>query len=464
MKKRSSFAVNPFVLIFAAILFVSVLSFVIEPGQIVNGEYSALPRNALCFDTVFSVFRSIPMGIKDSASIIVLILSVGGVLGVYKKTGAVSAGIDRVVCRTENKTSNYFILALLIVFFSFLGGFLGWIEVLIPFAPLVTTVILALGFDAVTAVAAIIVGCMAGFMAGPTNLYTVAVCNGILQNMGLLPEDANVFTGFLFRLILWILITAVSVGYILLYARRVRRDSTKSLVYKADALDGISPGADPVPFSRQHFLILLTFLIAVALIFVGMQHEIDGRKWTIDDISAVFIASGILSGIIARLKCSDIVDAFLSGVKSAVPGALIVGLARSVYWITDNANINATIIYWAARLLDGLSPLAAAFGIVIFVSLINGLIPSGSGKAMLLGPIIFPVAERLGIPTQTSVLAYQFGDGITNMFWFSFGTLMIFLSYGNVPIQKWWRFFCPLMAIFFGVAFAALVAAISLGI
>lgn len=102
-------------------------------------------------------------------------------------------------------------------------------------------------------------------------------------------------------------------------------------------------------------------------------------------------------------------------------------------------------------------------GIVILVSLINGLIPSGSGKGALLSPIIIPIAMELGLTSQTSVLAYQFGDGITNMFWFSYGTLLIFLSYGKVSLQKWWKFFVPLMAIFFVVAFAALGIAIATG-
>ena len=463
MKKRPSFSANPFILIFCAILLAGLLSFLITPGQLVDGEYTPLPRNPVNFNNLFNIVRAIPMGIRDSASIVVLILSIGGVLGVYNKTGAIQAGIDRIVLRA-GKNSGYWVLALFIVFFSFLGGFFGWIEVLIPFCPLVVTVIFALGFDAVTAVAVVIVGCMGGFMAGPTNLYTVAVCNGILQNLGLLAADGNVFSGLTFRLVLWSVVTTVSVGYILLYARRVRRNPAKSLVYGMDTSDIAGTAGESVSFTWRHGLVLLTVFAAMVCTFVGMQHGIGGRKWTIDDISAVFIASGILSGLIGRLKGSEIVDAFLGGVKGAVAGALIVGFARSVYWITDNANINATIVYKATQLLEGLSPLAAAFGIVVLVSLINGLIPSGSGKAMLLGPIVFPIAGTLGIGAETSVLAYQFGDGITNMFWFSFGTLMIFLNYGKVPIQKWWKFFCPLMAIFFLIALVSLVVATSLGL
>lgn len=129
----------------------------------------------------------------------------------------------------------------------------------------------------------------------------------------------------------------------------------------------------------------------------------------------------------------------------------------------NTAGINATIVYNATQVLKGMNPIGAAIGIVLLVSLLNGLIPSGSGKGALLSPIIIPIAMELGLTSQTSVLAYQFGDGITNMFWFSYGTLMIFLGYGKVSIQKWWKFFVPLMLIFFVLAAGALIVAIQTG-
>ena len=129
----------------------------------------------------------------------------------------------------------------------------------------------------------------------------------------------------------------------------------------------------------------------------------------------------------------------------------------------NTANVNATIVYNATNLLKGLPPLAAAIGMVILISFINGLIPSGSGKGALLSPIIIPIAMELGLTSQTSVLAYQFGDGITNMFWFSYGTLMIFLNYAKVPVNKWYKFFVPLMVIYFVLSFVTLGVAISIG-
>ena len=462
MKNKKSFSVNPFILIFFVILAAGILSFVITPGELADGVYTPLPKNRLTFQNVFNLFRAIPMGLKDTANLVILILSVGGALSVYKKTEAIRAGIGLLV-RSFGKKGRDLFLALMVVVFSALGGFLGWIEVLIPFCPLVVAVILALGYDSIVAVAVVIIGSMGGFMAGPTNLYTVAVCNGVLQSLGALSAEESVFTGLSFRLILWAVVTAVSVLYILTYARRMRRCPEKSLMEGEDTSDLVYNTEETVPFTAGRVLVLLSILAAMVMTVIGMQRGFDGVKWTIDDVSAVFLASALFSGLVCRMKGSEIVRAFIDGMRTAVEGALIVGFARAVYWITNTARINATIIYGAISVLKGLPPLWTAFGIVLLVSLFNGLIPSGSGKGMLLGPILFPIAMELGLTGQTGVLAYQFGDGITNMFWFSYGTLMIFLSYGKVPIQKWWRFFLPLMGLFFAIAFVSLAVASRIG-
>ena len=281
--------------------------------------------------------------------------------------------------------------------------------------------------------------------------------------MGILEEGTSVFVGLPFRLILWIILTVISIAYILFYAERVKKDPSRSLMKEVDVSDLILEHDDNVTFTGRHILVLLSILVAMVMTIFGMQKGYDGVKWTIDDVSAIFLASALFSGFIGKMKPSEIADAFLAGAKGAIGGAMIVGFARAVYWIMNTAGINATIVYNATQVLKGMNPIGATIGIVLLVSLLNGLIPSGSGKGALLSPIIIPIAMELGLTSQTSVLAYQFGDGITNMFWFSYGTLMIFLGYGKVSIQKWWKFFVPLMLIFFVLAAGALIVAIQTG-
>jgi len=266
-----------------------------------------------------------------------------------------------------------------------------------------------------------------------------------------------------FRAVLWAIMTIIGVAYTVVYANRIAKDPAKSLVHGVDVSDLVLDTSKDVTVTGRHVAVLLSILAAMIMTVIGMQKGFGGVKWGIDDVSAVFLASALFSGIVGKLHPSEIANSFVKGAGGAVGGALVIGFARGVYWVMNSANINATIVYNATQLLKGLPPLAAAIGIVILVSFINGLIPSGSGKGALLAPIIVPIAMELGLTSQTAVLAYQFGDGITNMFWFSYGTLMIFLNYAKVPVQKWYKFFLPLMAIYFLFAFVSMGVAIAIG-
>ena len=462
--KKKSRIVNPFVLIFAVVLVCGLLTFIITPGTLEDGVYTPLPKNEINFNNIFNIFRAVPYGLKDSANLVILILVVGGALEIYKRTGAIDSGINSMLNKF-GKSSQTMLLVGLIIAFSAIGGFLGWIEVLIPFAPLVIAVVLALGYDSITAVAVVIVGAMGGFIAGPTNLYTVGVANSTLQRIGVLPEGGDVFVGLGLRAVVWVAITVVSVIYILYYANKVRKDASNSLVSDIDVSDIQidTSSSENIKMTSAQVLVLLSILGAMVLTVIGMKFGINGVVWAIDDVSAIFFLSGILAGLIGKLDSGSIANAFIEGAKSAIGGALVVGVARGVYWILNVANLNATIIYHAIELLKGTSPIIAAIGIVIIVSFINGLIPSGSAKGALLTPIMVPIALSLGLTDQTAVLAYQFGDGITNMFWFSYGTLLIFLNYGKVPLNRWYKFIIPLLLIFFAMAIVFLVIAINTG-
>ena len=462
MKQKKPVNLNPFVLIFGVVILAWIATFLITPGTLVDGVYTALPRNTFNFNSVFDLFRSIPYGIKDTSNLVILVLVIGGALEIFQRTGAIEAGITALV-KKSGSGSKTMLLVVLLVCFSAIGGFLGWIETLIPFAPLVVAVVLAMGYDGIVALALLVIGLMGGFVCGPTNLYTVGVCNGILQNMGILPEGTSTFVGLGFRCVLWAIMTAIGVVYVLRYARMIEKDPAKSYTYGTDVSDLVMDTSKEVKFTGTHAIVLLSILGAMIMCIFGFQFGYGGVKWGIDDVSAIFFFAALLSAAVSKMAPSNIATAFVKGAGGAVGGALVIGFARAVYWIMNRANVNATIVYNATQLLKGLPPLMAAIGIILLVSLINGLIPSGSGKGALLSPIIIPIAMELGLTSQTSVLAYQFGDGITNMFWFSYGTLMIFMNYARVSVPKWYKFFVPLMVIYFIFAFVAMFVAIQIG-
>ena len=462
MNKKKPLNSNPFVLIFLIIVLAWVASFLITPGTLVDGVYTALPKNPVNFNTVFNLFRAVPYGIKDTANLVILVLIIGGALEIYSETGAIEAGVTSLV-RKFGGGSRAMLLMVVMVVFSVLGGFLGWIETLIPFAPLVVAVVFAMGYDGIVAASVLIIGLMGGFMPGPTNLYTVGVCNGVLQTMGILPADGDVFVGLGYRTVLWVIFTVVGVAYVMMYANKISKDPTKSLTYGTDVSGLAIDTSKDVKMTGRQILVLVSIVAAMIMVIIGMQYGFGGVKWGMDDVSAIFFVSALFSGLICSIKPSDLADAFVKGAGGAMSGALVIGLARGVYWVLNVANVNATIVYKGIQLLEGLSPLVAGVGIIVLVFFLDALIPSGSGKGALMSPIIVPIAMELGLSDQCSVLAYQFGDGLANMFWFSYGTLMIFLGFAKVPIQKWYKFFTPLLVIYFVISVASMAVAINIG-
>lgn len=461
-KEKKKLQINPFVLVFLVIVFAGIMTFIITPGTLEDGVYTPLPRNEVNFDNIFNIFRGVPYGLKQSANIMIIIMVVGGALAIYEATGAIDNGISSMVTKF-GQSSQMALLIILMIVFSAVGGFLGWVETFIPFAPLVVTVVISLGFDAMTAVAVLIIGIMGGFMAGPTNLYTVGVANEIIVNLGFADPNYNIFTGLGFRIVIWVITTLIGLAYTMNYARKVKKDPTKSLVADIDTSDFKIDHDDTKKLTGRQVAVLLSIVVAMVLTVYGMQFGFNGVTWVIDDVSAIFLASGIFAGLVGGLHPNDIAQHFVKGAAGAIGGALIVGFARGVYWVLEAGQINATIIYYLTNVLRGTSQFVTAIGIILIVSLINGLVPSGSGKGALLVPILVPIGIELGLPLQTTVLAYQFGDGITNMFWFTFGSLLIYLSYGRVSIQRWWKFFIPLMIIYFLFAFASVFVALQMG-
>ena len=156
MKQKKPVNLNPFVLIFGVVILAWIATFLITPGTLVDGVYTALPRNTFNFNSVFDLFRSIPYGIKDTSNLVILVLVIGGALEIFQRTGAIEAGITALV-KKSGSGSKTMLLVILLVCFSAIGGFLGWIETLIPFAPLVVAVVLAMGYDGIVALALLVI-------------------------------------------------------------------------------------------------------------------------------------------------------------------------------------------------------------------------------------------------------------------------------------------------------------------
>ena len=456
--KKKHIEINPFFLLFLVIIAVFAASFFIAPGTfnrhvvdgrnlVIPGSFHTISRDALSF---FDIFRAVPNGLIGAGSIVFLVLIVGGAVEVFNRTGAIPAGVSRLVKASETYHSS-FVLILLFSIFAVLGGFLGWIEASIPFVPLVIPIVLALGFDAMTAVGIVILGSMVGFGIGPTNMYTIGISHQVAE----LP----MFSGFGLRFAAYLVFCGAALAYLMRYAYRVKNNPARSLVADIDVSDlKFDENMRGQVLEPRHILSLCILAATFVLTVYGMMY----LRWNINDMSAIFLLAGIVAGIVGRLGINDVVAAFLAGARGSMGGAMVVGIARGVQWMLEKSFLIDPAINTLSGYLAGLPPLGSAIGIFLVVCLLNGLVASGSAKAMALMPIIVPLADLVGVTRQTAIFAYQFGDGITNMAWFTYGTLLIFLSYGKVPLTRWYRFLWPLLLIQLVLAVVFLFIAIEI--
>jgi len=461
-KEKKPFAINPYILLFTVIVIVFLMSFVIPAGQferhVVDGRTMVVPGTYHVVDDadvgIFDIFRAVPFGLIGASNIIYLVLLVGGALAIYGKIGAIPAGINTLIKTLGSKGNGIPVVVMIFWLFALLGGFLGFIEASIPFVPLIVPVILALGFDPITAVAAATLGAMIGFALGPTNFYNVGISHII--------AEMPMYSGIGLRFIIYIVGCGTAMLFLMRYASRVKKDPTKSYMYGSgidvsDLTASIKDTAD-VKMTTTHIIALLMLLATFASVVVGMMFF----NWGINDMTAAFLISGIAAGILGRMQPTAMMNTLLEGAKNSLPGALVVGLARSIQWMLENTMMMDSLVYRLSNLLYGLPQLGSLIGIFFAVMFINFFITSASGKALAIMPIIIPLADLVGVTRQQAVLAYQFGDGVINIMCFTYGTLLIYLSYGRVPLGRWYKFAWPLFLMLFAYAIIFMAIAVAI--
>ena len=406
---------NTYVIISAIILVCALATFVVPPG-----EYVTMEDGAVVFESVerspqsWQVFSSLYDGFVKQAGIIAFILIVGGAFWILNTTGAVAYGINRFI----SKAGRYdrLVLAGLALLFSIGGAVFGMSEETIPFVGIVVPLMIAMGYDAITGLLVVYVASNIGFSAAFLNPFTV----GIAQEMSGLP----LFSGMGYRLVCWTVLTAALIVFILWYARRIRREPAA----QAEPLpDGPQAGA-----GRQT-AILLVLLLTVVMLVVG----VTCFKWYMAEISALFLVMGIVAGILGGFSANRIADEFIAGAKDILSAALVVGLASGIIVILRNGHVVDSILHGLESGLGDAGQTGSLGLMYVTQTVINLLIPSATAKAAVTIPIMAPFCDIIGLSRQSMVMAFQFGDGFTNMVTPTSGVLMAALAMARVPYEKW---------------------------
>ena len=414
---------NTYVIIAVLLVLCAVLTWIVPGGQYVTAEDGTLSYEEVgAVPQTWQLFSAGYHGFVKQAGIIIFILVVGGAFWLLNATGAVEAGIRRLIGRIGRKDK--LVLVALTLLFSLGGAVFGMSEEAIPFVGIVVPLVVSLGYDALMGLLVVYVASNIGFSSAFLNPFTL----GIAQGMAELPP----YSGMGYRLFCWAFLTGLLCLFVVLYARKTRR------VPQAGEMP-----ADAGKLTTRQGWILGVLFLTVGILVVG----VTVWGWYLSEITGLFLGMGIVCGLIAGFGANRIADELIAGAKDILSAALVVGFASGIVILLQDGKVIDSILHALQHSLSGsgeVSSLTAMYGIQ---ALINFLIPSATAKAAITIPIMAPFSDLVGVSRQAMVLAFQFGDGFTNMITPTSGVLMAALAMARVPYAQWVRWIWKMVAV-----------------
>jgi uncharacterized ion transporter superfamily protein YfcC len=455
-------SIDSLVLIFSIIVFAQLLGYAIPQGEFERQPYPDNPGREMVAAGTFEYaaesdrvtlppwhfLLAIPDGFAAAQDIIFLIFIAGGVIAILRATGAIDAALHRSVERMGS--SPWILIGGTLVIFSFGAYSIGMGEEYVPLIPILVTMSLAMRMDSIVAMGMVWIPYGIGWACAGWNPFGVIIA----QNIAGLP----ITSGWLLRLLMMFAFLAVAFHHLYRYAIMVQKDPSRSLVAHVDYRAGFEAPED-VEMTGRRIVVLLVFLAGI----VGFVWGVAEFGWYLPELLAMFLAIGVVAAAIAGLSPGDTSRAFIKGAAEMTAAALIVGFARTIEVVLSDGQIIDTIINSIANVLTNFGAEASAIGMLVVQTICNFFIPSGSGQAFVTMPIMSPLATLTGVPQQTAVLAYQFGDGFTNMVVPTSALVVGALALGKIPYGAWVRFVTPLLLKLFALAIVFLVITVHLG-
>lgn len=522
---------HTYVIIFYIVIFAAILTWIVPGGKyetesidingskrtvIVDDSFHSVPHKV----QTWQIFSAMYNGFQEKSDIIIFIFMVGGAFMIVTRTHAIDTGIFSFI-RLVNKLRNNIlfkkveidnvIIAMIMTVFSLFGTIFGMSEETIPFIMILVPLAISMGYDSIVGVSFVFLAAGLGFAGAMLNPFTVGVAQGIA---GIQP----LFSGIEYRFFCWIIINTAGIIFVTRYARKIKADPKKSIVYEEDEYwrnisksevekkDADSSNSAWITFGLlmvtmvifsllnintkinigsnfsfngpiipiltalfgilgyftlrkgAHYFILVLLGFTITFLVVGVM----GYEWYVMEIATMFFAMGIAAGSLAGFSSNDIANHFLDGVKDIASAALIVGFAGGIIGILNEGKIIDTILHETANSITGFGKIASISIMYLFQSLLNLFIPSGSGQAALTMPIMAPLSDLLGISRQASIMAFQFGDGFTNMITPTSGVLIGVLGVAKIPYNKWFKFILPFLIIIIIVALLLLIPTVTM--
>lgn len=439
---------HPMTLLLGFVLLAAVLTWILPAGEFERREDPATGRQVVVAGTFHAVERSpvgpfealiaIPRGMIDAADVIVLVFLVGAAFTVVDRTGVLRRRVDWLVLRLRSRTLA--VIPILTVVFAMGGVLINMQEEFIALIPALLVLTRRMGFDPLVAVGVSLGAAAVGSSFSPINPFQV----GIAQKLAELP----LLSGWLFRTVFLVLALAVWSWGMLRYAKRTR-------VAPEAAAGGESAGVQ----GRDGIVLLL--VLATFAVYVYGILRLD---WGFNEMSALFFGMGLAAGLVARLGVGGTVEAYIEGFREMAFAGLLIGFARAIFVVLQDGRVVDTIVFGLVSPIQSLPVTLSAFGMMVAHALIHVPVPSVSGQAVLTMPVLVPVSDLLGLSRQVTVLAYQYGAGLTELVAPTNGALMAILIAAGVRYERWLRFALPLVALLFLLGMVAVGLGITLGV
>ena len=404
------------------------------------------------------VLRAAFAGFYDAVDVCVFILMVGGFLGVVMKTGAIDAGVSRVIRALGGR--EVWLIPILMVFFGLGGTTYGMWEETMAFYPLLIPVFLAAGYDAVVGISVILLGAGAGVIASTVNPFATGIASGF--------AGVSLGEGLVLRLTMWVVFEGAAIWYVAAYARRVKRDPTASVVGVGAGRLHVS-ATEELPLTTRRKWVLAVFAAAFLTMVYGvvpfdeMGLPLPVLGWWFPELSALFLVGSILIGLIDRMGEEELAECFVSGCADLLGVAFIIGISRGITVVMNGARVTDTILHWGEAALSGAGPVAFTVLVFLLYLPLSVLIPSSSGLATLSIPILAPLGKFAGVGGDLVVTAFQAASGLVNILTPTAAVVMGALALGHVGYDRWFRYVWKLMLYFLlltvaFLAFGALMA------
>jgi uncharacterized ion transporter superfamily protein YfcC len=480
----------------------------IDRNAVIPGSFHYTGNNP----QTWQVFSALYDGFVDKSDIIVFILIIGGAFWIMNSSKAIDVailsflGLSRKIERNRivgKIGADNLILIMIMIMFSIFGAVFGMSEETIAFVIIFVPLAVSMGYDSIVGVCLCFVAAGLGFAGAVLNPFTIGIAQGL--------SDLPLFSGIQYRMFCWLIINITGITYILWYAHKIKKDPSKSPVREEDLYwrdksseSGQVNYTTPVvawiifiivsvvfgifswffPFTKLaigesavtipvlpvltllfiisgifslrksvHFFIIQILIFTILVLVTGVM----GYGWYIMEIATLFFAMGLVTGISMNYTANEITRLFLDGVRDIMSAALIVGLAGGIIIILNNGNVIDTLLYKLSESISGMGKLASVGMMYVVQNLINLVMPSGSAKAALTMPVMSQFSDLIGVSRQATVMAFQLGDGFTNMITPVSGVLLGVLAVARIPYEKWFRWIIPLMAILILLGFLLLV-------